>query len=500
MTIKYYILCVIFLSSYLQLAWLVNPGFRTAITEKGFEYIVQVGLPILEAQLNNIKIPDQHGDYHSPIGKIHWDLTDIHMGSITIPKAAIKTGTAGLTVSASGISLSGGGAHWHYKTNVIFPISDSGSADIGTSGTSLSVTVKIGKDAKGHATLSSSACQFSIGSLSIHFHGGASWLYNLFDSEIESAIKSSLNGQICEQATQAINTQGNKALESLPVQVNIDETALVDYSIVQDPIFTTQYMETEHKGEFFSRTKPHEASISPVVLPGVGSPTRMLYIWLTTYIANTAGIVYDEAGELKTTITPDEVPSSIPIKLNTASFKVIIPALYNKYPNMNMTLLLQATTPPVMTVNPKGVNVTVFGDVDVCVYDSKNNNKITPAFNLSVIVYTNISLSVKEEGNTPYVIGKANFIGAKFSLTYSSIGNFDAKLLQGAVNFLCQAYVIKELNKYGAAGLEIPLIDGVQLINPEIKFGTGYITIDTDINYKPSEEIRARTDEVEIVI
>ena len=492
------ILFVIFSTTVLQLAWSVNPGFRTVISEKGFEYIVQVGLPILEAQLNNINIPDLHGDYHSPIGKVHWDLTKIHMGNIKIPKAALSTGTAGITVSASGLSLSGG-ANWHYKTHVIFPVSDSGSADISVSGTSLSVTVKIGRDAKGHATLSSSACKFNIGSLDIHFHGGASWLYNLFDSQIASAIKGSLNGQICSQAVKAIDTQGNKALESLPVKVNIDKTALVDYSIVKDPVFNAQYMETEHKGEFLSRANPQEAPISPVSLPSVGTTTRMLYIWLTTYIANTAGIVYNNAGILKVRITPDQVPANIPIKLNTSSFKPFIPSLYNKYPNMNMTLFLHATKPPVMTVDPKGANVTVFGDVDICVYDSKNKNVVTPAFNLSVIVYTNASLGVKEEGKTPYVIGKANFIGANFSLIYSSIGNFDAKFLQEAVNVLCKDFVVHELNKYGAAGLEIPLIDGVQLINPEIKLGNQYIMIDTDINYKPSVERRGRTEDSEIV-
>ena len=490
MIITSYILSVI-LCCCLQLAWPVNPGFRTAITEKGFEYIVQVGLPILEAQLNNIKIPDQKGDYDG----FHYEFTDIRMGAIKIPTASISTGAGGLTVSATGISLSGGGAHWHYKAWVV---SDSGSADISVSGTSLHVSVKIGRDTRGHATLSSTGCQFHIGSLDIHFHGGASWLYNLFDSTISGAIKDSLNGQVCKQAVDAINTQGNKAINSLPVQVNIDKTALVDYSIVKDPVFNAQYMETEHKGEFLSRTKPHEATISPVSLPPVGSPVRMLYIWLTTYIANTAGIVYDEAGELQTQITPDEVPSSIPIKLNTNSFKALIPGLYNKYPGMNMTLLLHASTPPVLTVDPKGANVTVFGYVDVCVYDSKNGNKITPAFNLSVIVYTNASLSVEEKGNTPYVIGKANFIGAKFSLKYSSIGKFDAQLLQDAVNFLCEGFVIKELNKYGAAGLQIPLVDGVQLINPEIKFGDDYIMIDTDVNYKPSVRVKVVSEEFEI--
>ena len=98
----------------------------------------------------------------------------------------------------------------------------------------------------------------------------------------------------------------------------------------------------------------------------------------------------------------------------------------------------------------------------------------------------------------PYIIGKANFIGAKFSLKYSSIGSFDAQLLQDAVNFLCEGFVVKELNKYGAAGLQIPLVDGVQLVNPEIKFGNDYIMIDTDINYKPSVRVKVMSEEFEI--
>ncbi len=53
-----------------------------------------------------------------------------------------------------------------------------------------------GMDAQGHATLKTTACSLDIGHLGITFHGGASWLYNLFDSNIAGAIKSSLQGQV----------------------------------------------------------------------------------------------------------------------------------------------------------------------------------------------------------------------------------------------------------------------------------------------------------------
>ena len=54
----------------------------------------------------------------------------------------------------------------------------------------------IGADSKGHATLSCSTCTLDIGSLDIKFHGGASWLYNLFSSYIADALKSSIQGQV----------------------------------------------------------------------------------------------------------------------------------------------------------------------------------------------------------------------------------------------------------------------------------------------------------------
>ena len=39
--------------------------------------------------------------------------------------------------------------------------------------------------------------QANIDHLSVTFHGGASWLYNLFSSDIADEVKSALNGQIC---------------------------------------------------------------------------------------------------------------------------------------------------------------------------------------------------------------------------------------------------------------------------------------------------------------
>ena len=190
----------------------------------------------------------------------------------------------------------------------------------------------MGADPKGHATLSCTTCSLSIGSLDIHFSGGASWLYNLFSSDIADTLKDSLQGQVnglfsslllasflsiilfslqffsvyhsvclyllsfgfflsiilfvhntffvaffslsfcfhsvsitrlsfsfphllllfalvkvCDAAKSAIDTQGNAALESVPVVEEIDSTSEIDYRLLEKPTFTTEYMATIHK-------------------------------------------------------------------------------------------------------------------------------------------------------------------------------------------------------------------------------------------------------------
>ena len=61
------------------------------------------------------------------------------------------------------------------------------------------------------------------------------------------------------------------------------------------------------KGEFQSTTAPKEAPFSPAPLPPDSESTKMVYIWVTDYLLNTAGLVYQDAGILNETVTPSMV-------------------------------------------------------------------------------------------------------------------------------------------------------------------------------------------------
>ncbi len=61
-------------------------------------------------------------------------------------------------------------------------VSDSGTCDVSIGSVSLTISVLVGADGQGHATLSTTGCSLSIGKLDIHFHGGARYeLYGKAD-------------------------------------------------------------------------------------------------------------------------------------------------------------------------------------------------------------------------------------------------------------------------------------------------------------------------------
>ena len=59
-----------------------------------------------------------------------------------------------------------------------------------------------------------------------------------------------------------------------------------------------------------SAVKPVEAPMTPPALPAISNTDKMVYVWLTDYVADTAGFVYQAAGKLAYNVTPDMVHQS----------------------------------------------------------------------------------------------------------------------------------------------------------------------------------------------
>ena len=71
------------------------------------------------------------------------------------------------------------------------------------------------------------------------------------------------------------------------------------------------------QGEFLSSTQPYvDPHLTPTTLPPVppvmkSGNSRMVYLWVTDYVANTAALVYMRAGYLRYNVTADMVSKGL---------------------------------------------------------------------------------------------------------------------------------------------------------------------------------------------
>ena len=82
--------------------------------------------------------------------------------------------------------------------------------------------------------------------------------------------------------------KANQALAKLPLNISLDDHVDFDLGLLAPPTDTASYLTTQHKGEFFFMKDPASAPFAtpPITMPA--SLPRMMYVWVTTFLADSA--------------------------------------------------------------------------------------------------------------------------------------------------------------------------------------------------------------------
>jgi len=167
-------------------------------------------------------------------------------------------------------------------------------------------------------------------------------------------------------------------------------------------------------------------------------------------------------------------------KFNTNSFEFLIPSLYFKYPGYNMTATFVPQKSPLFIIdggNSDSFNISAqySGTFNVITKDG-----VVEAFTLGIsinaygLIYL-LSNTVRCKLNTALV---------GLTLISSNIGTFSPSALEVVINSEMVSTVIPEINNGTlATGIAIPVIDGIQLVNPSIESAVGYFTLSADFKY-----------------
>ncbi|XP_072169712.1 bactericidal permeability-increasing protein-like [Diadema setosum] len=461
--------------------WNKNPGFKARITQNGLDFLRDVGIKMLQKQIQQLTIPDITGKADVGIGDIEYKVSNIRITSFDIPTSSLTPdpSAGGLRLTTSGVSLSVHG-DWHYETTGFIHISDSGSFDAKASSITLSLTLRVGVDSTGRPTVSSksSDCSFHAGGMDVDLHGGASWLYNLFDDQISDAILDSLNGQVCSTIVDAVNTNLENELKTLTMVAPFLDAAQIDYTLVAQPTFNGS-VNTAHKGEVYPLNSKKECPLPVPGVPADSDTSRMVFLWITEYLPNSAGYVLQEVGFLQYNVTQDNIPDAEKNYLNTSYFayKLAIPQLSKMYPNMVMQINLNSTKAPTVAIKESEIFVVLEGDFSP--YAVLPNKTLAYLFSLRVSISGKVTVGFK--GNN--ITWSLSSLSADMALIKTAIGNFNTKLLEVAVNSAITLYVLPYLNQMGAEGAALPQLDGFVFSKPVVKQGQSFIKIGTDLTY-----------------
>ncbi|XP_074964514.1 bactericidal permeability-increasing protein-like isoform X1 [Phalacrocorax aristotelis] len=466
----------------LALTEATNPGFVVRITQAGLDYAHQQGIAVLEKELAQLKLPDISGDFRiRHVGNVRYEISRLDLRSFHLPYSRITlVPSLGLQVAISNAFAEVDG-NWRVKIHFI---RDHGSFDLKVENIYIKISLKLGSDPSGKPTIDTSDCNTRISNVRVHFSGKFGRLYNLFHSAIESRFRKILESEVCRNVINSVRSELQPYLQTLPVTARIDVmagTAGIDYSLVGPPTVTSQSLDVDLKGEFFSLAHRSTVPFPPLVLNLPPEHDRMVYFGTSSYFFNTAGFVYHAAGVLVFEITDSMIPKGFDFHLNTSTFSAFVPQLEMMYPNMMMKLRLSAPSAPFLNIGPGGLSLKPV--VDIQAYAILPNSSLAPLFLLGLT--GNVSAVINMKSN--HVAGNLNVGRMKFSLKHSDVGPFQVRTLQSIMNIVASNILLPRLNERLEKGFPLPLPDRIQLYNTLVQFHQNFLLLGADVHYQPRE-------------
>ncbi|KAI0219813.1 hypothetical protein LSAT2_028639 [Lamellibrachia satsuma] len=325
-----------------------DPGVKIRFSRRGLDFVSNAALDVVATSLTNASV----GDQHVTTGKSKYDMTRVRITSFTKPTAVtVMAPGSGITWKLSGGAISViGNWHYMYHGNWLLQANDRGTFDVSVFGFDISISIEIGMDKTGQPTIRTTGCSSDVRRVNVRLHGDQAWLYNMFDGQVETFVKTQLRAKLCEVTQQTINTNGAKRMKQLNLQLNVAKWLVMDDRLVRPPKFTNNYVESFHKGEAFGFGSYKECPLQPMPLPDepLGGASMMTF-WISDYALNTLGYVIQRSDLMHYNLTnkelakkgkPNLLDTTCPGKVCLGNF---IPGLSKQFPNSSVSIKMMSS-------------------------------------------------------------------------------------------------------------------------------------------------------------
>ncbi|XP_077094929.1 bactericidal permeability-increasing protein [Siphateles boraxobius] len=445
------------------------PALKALLSEKGLRDVSQMLSVQIQSKLKSTEIPEFRGGVDIKIGTVHYVLSNMRVVqcSMTDPSLVFVEGT-GVSVEVSQLTLSITGS-WATQFGIIH---DDGSFDVAVYNIHIYTLLQLGDDA-GRLSISTVQCSADVGSVDIHFHGGASFFFQPFVRAFSGQISGMIREQICPAIQQAINGL-ETTLQEIPVNIPVDPYLYLSIPLTSSPAVTHHSFELDIKGEFYSRSSPSEPPFSASVFDMPYAENYMLSIAASEFLVNSAAYAFLSSGALQINIRDDMIPKSSPIHLNTSQFGAFVPQLRTMYPNMEMQVLLYASETPLFSFSSGVIEIHVPAAAKFSAV--KPDGALLPLFRLDVDLNFNGSARIDKN-----LTGAFQMKNLTLTLGSSEIGDFKTDTLEQISVMAVKMFLLPKLNAALKTGFPLPTPQGFSLINSQLLINNGFVAIFTDV-------------------
>ncbi|XP_013869334.1 phospholipid transfer protein [Austrofundulus limnaeus] len=444
-------------------------GCKIRITDKGLEMLRLETQKFVEEELSNINIPEMKGTE----GRFQYTITDVKIKELNLTHADLQfIPDVGLLfdVQNSSISLS------FYRQILYWFFYDTGNINASAEGVNINTAVHLIRDFEGRLKINNITCDAKIKKMRAEFSGTLGRVYDVLGKFLTTGLRLYLNKQICPALNHAALVHVNSMLETIPVRTEVDSYIGIDYSLIDDPVVTSQSLDMHFRGMFFDLSHHNLTLVNYAVEPVIREFDRMVYLALSEFFFDSGLFAYYTAGIFQMHIVNEKMPKDLEMLLRTTYLGTIMmlnPALVNA----PLSLQLAVNSPPKTSIKTSGATVVMTAIVKVMVLPPGQ-----PLVQLSsMTMETKFNAKVSMRGKRLAV--HADLRRFKIFSNQSALESLALIPLQAPLKTMLQMSVVPLINNWTKRGVRIPLAEGMDFIEEVVEYHNGFIVIGANLHF-----------------
>jgi hypothetical protein len=465
------------------------PGAKFIFSHSVLDLAANIAVDVLGQKIHGITIPGLHGRTNVAllgivnVGYVDWEAKSIIFTEFTQPPTSVIINPNFFTWSVTNAGLKLKGSLEYDYTVLFLHFNRKIEFELTVSEASAAVNVALRTTQNGRPKVEVLDCATSIGELEVKINGGESWVMNLFAAVIKGSLKTQIEGAVCIAASEVVHTSGNEELATLDVHVRLSDVYGLDCKLLDDPLLAKDYFLTSNLCYCFKTGETTPISFTSPPFPSLLTPEKMVTLYMTPHLAETIGYVLQTTGAFNARLSATNVANgdsffAVTCVGRVKCFGSLFPAALTLYAGHRIEISAVANRRPTVGANSSGFNVRIYWEADVIAVHPTSGAETT-LFTLDISTYLSFTASV--HGRT-MIAHSAEFIPTTTARD-SMIGTLPVDKLNDLVQFCADNYVLPKIKEVAEVGVTVPIVEGLELIDAEIRFAEGVVAAEWNFKY-----------------